>query len=258
MNEIIINRSDLYGVYPSIGKGAEGTVFNYDDEHAIKLFKSQYFTYNEEELAKKEKKIKLLGEFKDENFCFPLGIVRVKNNSLFGYYMKLIHRKKRCGSFESLFYFDDFDTILDICIKADAAIERIHKEGIIIGDIAKNNILIDSDGRPIFIDTDNFAYKDCPIDLGAESLDSLTRIYGKKYSPQANDRFLFALLAMQVLTKSQLFHYQQSREMLDLLIDDLQIDPGIVADLKVIFSDSSDKPHIGPILKKVKDKNIRF
>ena len=63
---------------------------------------------------------------------------------------------------------------------------------------------------------------------------------------------------MQILTKSRLFHYHQDQYMLNLLIDDLQIDPGIIADLQVIFSDKSDRPHIGPILKRIKNKNIRF
>ena len=64
-------------------------------------------------------------------------------------------------------------TKLDLLIQVDPAIQRAHNIGLALGDIKPNNILNAENGTPIFIDTDNYAYKHLSFDIKLKNNDCL-------------------------------------------------------------------------------------
>lgn len=141
--------------------------------------------------------------------------------------------------------------ILNYILKADAAIQRIHAKGVRIGDIKENNILIDLNDNPVFIDTDNYAFQNFNFDLAPFRARCLEERYGRPASLKDNDIFLFSLMSLKLLTNTSEFSCLHSDEQLTQLINGLDVSSEVKEGLKLIFSDSQNKPYIGPILRKI-------
>ena len=251
MEKTIILNDDLISNYQHIGTGGEGDIYKYDGNVAIKRF----YKYNDKK--RKYQMIRDLCELKDKSFCFPLGLVKNEQDEYLGYYMPLVDTKEDMETFAYLLVLRDQRKKLEYFIKADEAMQRIHKLGIAIGDIRENNILIDKNDNPVFIDTDNYSYFDSKYNFDDIRLHWLEMIYHKKFSKMDIDKYLYALMIMDTFSYYANLYEMQSDEFFEDYISLLNVDNETKEGLRLIFSDSHDKPYIGPILKRIKpDREI--
>ncbi len=218
---LIVSQWDLGERYLEIGSGDEGSIYNYNNQYALKtfsLFRAMEYFYGEK-LTNKFAKLEAMCTLKDESFCFPIGLLGFKDLFKEGCYMNLVQYDSNKKDFNYLRKLEDPEIILDYILKADAAIQRIHAKGVRIGDVKESNILIDLNGNPIFVDTDNYSFQDFSFDLTPDRAYCLEKRYGKPYSLKDNDIFLFSIMALELLTHNSDFQYLQSYEYLLQLLN---------------------------------------
>ncbi len=238
-----------------IFEGSEGIVYGWNDSTAVKIFK---FAETDFDFSNKFAKIESLSKLSDPSFTFPRGIVTIDGLYKAGYYMKriiqhpLVKSYAKLGKIKNITSKNSLEILFDILIKTSDALERAHKLGLVVGDIKWGNILIDKDLNPVFVDTDNYAYDCFGFDVRPNVTYRLPEMYEDIYSPLDNDNFLFGYMAMR-----ELFSYygvtlndtensfKKAMQYIDLEAKD---------EIRAILSDSHDKPAIGPVLKRVKNR----
>lgn len=241
---IIVRKADLYYKYYDIGSGSEGTAYIYDDSYCFKIFDNT----PSHKLELKYKKIEELAKLKDESFAFPIGLVGFKDMHKEGYYMDLIDENEKYEDFNELnremSINRDIRKLLYFIKEGDIAIKRIHEKGVIIGDTNARNIMIDSNEKVRFIDTDNYAYQDYTFDLDPAKYHYLEEAYKRKFLPTDCDKYSYALLCMHLLFPDK-FYY---RDLMEEFVKSLDIEPKIKDGLQLIFSDAENKPYISDAL----------
>ncbi|MDD4110988.1 MAG: hypothetical protein PHS54_05525 [Clostridia bacterium] len=245
LNTLKIKKCDLYEKYPPIGHGAESHVYKYDNSTALKIFKEL-----QKKLSNKYKKIEALTKFSDESFCFPKGLVTYANNRKMGYFTDLVITKNKLKTFNDLDSLEDNQKLIDYLVKAEDSIKRIHKKGFIIGDIKRDNIMIDINENPKFVDTDNYAFDNFTFDLYPVRRDWFKQVYKKNCSPIDSDKYIYAMMCLQYFSMGTLLHYGSSKYF-EVFIKLLNIDSEAKEILNLVFSDAKDKPYITPVLKKI-------
>lgn len=244
---IKIDSSQLYKRYKQIGFGQEAGVYQYDESTAIKIF--QFFK-NKSRLPLKFRKIEIFGKMEDESFLFPKGLVGFETEQKEGYFCDLNLPYRPAPDFDKLQFLKDRKKILEFIMKADKAIRRIHSKGFIIGDIKADNILINRDEEVKFCDVDNYMYGDFGFDLEPGRRGWLSRTYdGKNFSNLDNEKFVFAMMALQYFIDGTVLSIHASDYYFKNLIEFLDVDPVIKDGLRIIFSDAENKPYIGDVLK---------
>lgn len=246
LNTLLINKQDVYTEYPQIGYGCEGSIHKYNDLIALKIF----MFINKESLPNKFKKIEELAKFQDSSFCFPKGLVGYEDEQKEGYFTDLVVTDQGLKDFEDLTYLYDEQRLIEYLLKAESAIERIHKKGFIIGDVKTDNIMIDINDNPRFVDVDNYAFGDYDFDIFPDRREWFKRVFGKDCSPIDSDRYLYAMVCLQYFAYGTLLHSATPRYF-KTLIELMDIDSEAKDILRVIFSDAQDKPYIGPVLQKI-------
>lgn len=247
LDNIIINRRDLDEIYSPIGSGCEGTIYQLDKYTAMKI----YTFIDSDLLPNKYAKIELLGQIKDDSFSFPQLIVGFENFKKAGYTMHLIEPNIGCSTIDQLIYIKDQLLKIKVLNKACNAMERIHKKGICIGDIRGDNILINKDYKPIFVDTCNYSMDDFDFDIVPAVTFHYEYIFNKKCSKVDNDKFIFARLALQCFMNGTILSMVNSKSYYQQLIKLLDVNKQSKEVLKAIFSDSNDKPYISEILNEI-------
>lgn len=250
---IKVCKYELGTSYLEIGSGDEGSVYNYNDKYAIKifsLFRALDYFYGEA-LKRKFQKIEQMSSLKDEAFCFPLGLVGFETEIKEGCYTNLVKRHQELESFKALLSLHDKNKVLEYILKADSAMKRIHTKDIIIGDVKMDNILIDVNNNIKFIDTDNYAYQDFGFDLHPARADALINKYGKCSSLKDNDIFVFSMMALNILTEDEFYGLSKTADDLKVLIKELNVDKETKEGLNIIFSDSEDKPYFSEVFRKI-------
>ena len=255
---VCVKPGSLNDKFEYLGDGSEGIVYKYDDYTAIKMFNPKRF-------PNKLNKVMELYNLKDDNFCFPKGVVFTKRDDLVGIKLDLINKSKEYESFLELFLNHipngtvDIETVYKILFKIDSAIRRIHKLEYRIGDLRPKNIMLNENNEPIFIDTDGGSYKDYGYDINSPRSHWANRVYKKVFSKEDSDKYVWALIFLESLLTYNNFNKKcipflaielyQNKDILDDFISDLSIPKWMKNDLKVIFSDSDDKPYIGDIFE---------
>ena len=253
---IVIDDNKRFSKYPQIGYGEEGSVHKYDRKKAIKVFE---FFEDREKLKQKFEKIEELARIKDKSFCFPIGLVGYLNLKKEGYYMDLVNPMHKCNDFSELANLKDMKKILEYILMADKAIERIHKRGIIIGDLKADNIMIDKCGEVKFIDTDNYAYGDYNFDIVPCRSKWFYQTFNKECSGRDNDIFVYAMMALQYFVKGTNISKNKRDEYFKELIALLNVSPEVKDGLRIILSDAPNKPYVGKVLKKINlDEELIF
>ena len=246
-----IEEKELYDYSSFLGEGTEGKVFQRDDL-AFKIF---HLKNLKKILSCKYKKIELLSKLDDSSFCFPMGLFTFNNKYINGYYMPLIKIGKYKNMDELLYKSNDIPKMIKCLCKASDAIERLHKLGVTIGDIRPTNIMLNQNDEPIFIDTDDYSIGGYDYDLNLQCVDYLYDIYHHHFSYEDIDKFLLGILAIQPLLEGTVIESQMlskyGDEYFQNLIHYMNIDNEIKDALRLIFSDSQNKPYIGPILKRI-------
>lgn len=243
---LIIEEKKRYKDYPQIGFGDEGSVHKYNDQIAFKTFD---FISNKEKLPRKFEKIELLGQLYDEAACFPVGLVGYEDKKKEGYYYDLVNPLKECENFGYLQFLKEMKQLVEYIIQADEAIQRFHKMGIILGDIKPNNIMIDCNENVKFVDTDNWIYADYDFDIYPSRASWLNDTFKKKFAMIDNDRFVFAIMAIQYFVKGTIIN--RSDEYFKKMIEWMNTSQEVKDGLRLILSDANEKPYIGSILKKI-------
>ena len=245
---LIIEEEKRYKEYPQIGFGDEASIHKYNEQIAFKTFD---FMRDKEKLPRKFEKIELLGQLSDVAACFPIGLVGYEDMKKEGYYYNLVKPLKNYKDFDYLQFLKDTRQLLGYIIQADEAIQRFHKMGIILGDIKGDNIMIDCNGNVRFVDTDNWMYNDYGFDVYPGRADWLSDNFNKKFSLIDNDRFVFAMMAIQYFIDGDIIRLHHSDVYFKKLIEFMDVSQEVKDGLRLIFSDANEKPYIGPILKKI-------
>ena len=245
---LIIEEKKRYKEYPQIGFGDEASIHKYNEQIAFKTFD---FIQDKENLPRKFEKIELLGQLSDVAACFPIGLVGYEDMKKEGYYYNLVNPLKNYKDFDYLQFLKDMRQLLGYIIQADEAIQRFHKMGIILGDIKGDNIMLDCNGNVRFVDTDNWMYNDYGFDVYPGRADWLSDNFNKKFSLIDNDRFVFAMMAIQYFIDGDIIRLHHSDVYFKKLIEFMDVSQEVKDGLRLIFSDANEKPYIGPILKKI-------
>ena len=247
---LLVDRDELRH-YSQIGFGDEGAIYKYSDRIAIKTFE---FTSDKDSLFRKFEKIELLGKLSDDAACFPIGLVGYENMKKEGYYYKLVKTNPNIKDFDYLDILKDKKRVLEYILKAEDALKRFHEMGLILGDIKGDNIMIDADDNIKFVDTDNWMYGDFGFDLVPSRAKWLWEIYNKKLPLKDNDIFVFAIMAISYLINNEIY-YHRTPEYFEKFIEYLSVTREIKEGFRAIFSDATNKPYIGDILKNIDLEN---
>lgn len=244
-----IAKEDKSLVYDYISSGSEGYVYGYNRWIAMK-----FFLDFESDLNRKLKleKVEVLAQLKDANFTFPIGFVGYESGFKEGYYMdRVIPYDEENPTV--LYAKNNFSTseVRDILIGGDRALQRVHSEGYFHGDIRDRNVLLDANKTFVFIDTDNGFYKGFDCDYPSHIANSFYTTYWHVLSPSDNDKFMFALLALNTILKGVKFYSHKSAEFYESIIGQLNVSRAVKRELLYIFSPKKDKPYIGPILESI-------
>ena len=250
---MVIDDNQGFKKYPQIGYGEEGSIHRYNDKRAFKVFD---FFEDREKLKNKFKKIEELARIKDKSFCFPQGLVGYLDLKKEGYFMELVKPMDKCSDFSKLDQLRDMKKRLEYLIMADRAIERIHKKGIIIGDIRDGNIMINKCGEVKFIDTDNYKYGDYDYDLIPTRSKKFEHTYGKEINGIDNDKFVFTMMALQYFIPGPIFWKHNEVDYYKEMVELLEVSEEVKEGLRLILSDAPDKPYVGKVLKKINPEEM--
>ena len=137
-------------------------------------------------------------------------------------------------------------------LEADQAIKRIHNKDVYLGDIYEENILIDQNGNPRFVDTDNYIYKDHGYNVTPWRSKIFRQAYKRKISNKDNDIFLYAILTMEFLTgRAPMYQNINVQNYFERLLREIDVDKETKEGLEYIFSDADNKPYISDVLRDI-------
>ena len=245
----ILDESKLGKEYSFLGSGSEGTVYKIDDNTAFKMFN---LLREEDKLKNKFSKIELLREIKDSSFAFPTEIVGFSDGYKEGYLMPYIKPSEDYGSLSELNYLKEYSKLLKTVISLSDALKRIHKQGITIGDFRLENIIINHNDNPVFVDTDNYAFLDFDYDIKVYQIDDVEEKY-PSLNYQEIDKYLFGKFCLELFCDELYTHIND--RMLPLMINMMNINKYEKDALRLLFSRYGNKPYIGDILKSINPKD---
>ncbi len=281
-----LNERDLNKKYEYVGHGGEGTVYKYDEKTVVKIF-NDYLS--KEQLPIKFRKIEVLGHIQEPGVVLPRGLVGFSRedkidvslldtsdleaftrkvlelkgqNSLevlkSGYFMDRVICHSKCGNFDRLSSLKDTKKVLEIMRKADEIMRRLHAHGFRIGDVKGENILIDQNLSPIFIDGDNMAYEEFSYDVADDRTLWLDETFGSKHSRVDSDIYLYTLMCLDYFMQNAEMYLGHNREYLEKLVRFLKVDPVTREALSIILSDAHGKPYIGEVLGGLSQEAFTF
>ncbi len=249
---LIIDKNKIDREYNKIGEGGEGSVYAFNQDIVLKDF--LILEYCLGEIPNKYRKIEELGKLKDESFCFPKGLFGYEDYKKEGYYTKRVIPHSEYKDFNCIREGFGNEKIFTAIIKADEAMQRAHKMGIVIGDIREENIMIDENFNPIFVDTDNYKYHGYDFDLPDPNTEWLRNTFHKKFSTYENDKYIYAMMAMKYVIPELPLWIRQSDDFFKELISRLDVSMEIKEGLRLIFSSSNHKPYVSEVFKKMNPK----
>ncbi len=103
-----------------IGTGEEGTIYNYNNQYALKtfsLFRTMEYFYGQN-LTNKFAKLEAMSSLTDESFCLPIGLLGFKDLFKEGCYMEIVQYDKDKKDFNYLKTLKDTTTILRYILKS--------------------------------------------------------------------------------------------------------------------------------------------
>lgn len=154
-NDIFINNK-RYRLCKKIKSGGEGTVYDLDTSDLVaKIYHKDKLTIT------RERKIKELvsKNINVNTISFPRSIITDLNGKFLGFTMKKINKTKELyskigqGKYESNW---DYKSLIKLCITILSQFEILQKNGVLMGDINPQNILVESIDRVFLIDTDSY------------------------------------------------------------------------------------------------------
>lgn len=247
---LVLKENKGYINYPQIGYGQEGSVHKYNDDICYKTF---IFFKDKDKLPRKFEKIERLSFEHIEGVSLPIGLVRYEDSEkVVGYYSRLVKNNKRYDTFEMLQIkssnTEEKMELYKFLLKADSILKSIHSHNIVVGDVKTNNIMVDRNGNPVFIDTDNYRIDDYDFDLTPSRASWLKTDYGNE-NLFDNDKYLLSIIAIQNLMFYQPSFLVRNKEYMRKFLELIDTDEEIKEGIRNIFSDSEDKPYISDVIK---------
>lgn len=165
--KVSINGKDVM-LKEQIGIGGEGTVYSIGDELVAKI-------YNKDRLTKTrvDKIVTMVNKrVNDYSICWPIAVVKNKDNFVIGYTMK-----KCIGKPISTLYRGpvvtqqnypnySIESAIYISIAILTKIQKLHYNNVLLGDINDRNFLINNLDEVYLIDTDSYQIEDYSCDVG--------------------------------------------------------------------------------------------
>ena len=196
-----------------IKAGGEGTVYNIKklDGDVAKIYHKGKLTRRHKE------KIELLvhSGISIPGVCFPTKCLYNSHGNFVGYVMPQANVKAK--SLESSIFKGERginrhfkglsrQDLVEIAINIFDKIAKLHKLGVILGDINGNNILITSPDEIYFVDTDSYQIEDLPCPVGTADF-TAPEIQNKDYKTFlrtiGNETFAVAVLLFRLLMLGQ-------------------------------------------------------
>lgn len=150
-----------------IGSGAEAKIYKTDTNFVAKIFSAKYNT------KFKKAKIELMIEskIKVKKVAFPLKILLNSYGEFVGYLMREVQGIRLdilMNHIDLEKYFPNWDkkNLVNLAISIAKTVDKLHKKGIILGDINPLNILVVDDKNLAFVDTDSFQISFYPCTVG--------------------------------------------------------------------------------------------
>ena len=163
-----------------VGSGGEAQVFKYRKNLAAKIYRS----YDEE----REAKLKiLLTKDLDKAFCLPQRLLYDKKGRIVGYLMPFI-KGHILG--ESIFQPMEFKQLFprwtrveltQLALTCLKAIDNLHQNGILIGDLNASNIIVKNPNDVSFIDVDSYQIEKYMCKVGTCSAFTSPRLQGMDF-----------------------------------------------------------------------------
>lgn len=241
---IIINVNDLDTKYLRSGKGIEGIVYEYTPDKVIKILDPK-----EVSIESVMNRVHYFINVKIDNVIFPEDTVLDDKGNVLGYSMKNV-RTNKYKSFFNLLECLDNKEFVDYFIKAQETMKKLHDKNIFIGDFNPNNIMIDEDDNPVFIDTINYATEEFSFTFIPFSAMLFEHIFNKKIELLDNDIFMFTFLFLSYyISFDDLIEAVNNPDNFKNIIDKFNIRDESKKILKDIFSLNGKKNYIDDILK---------
>lgn len=195
-----INEKELKFYHPKrlsyLGRGMEGTVWQTKDHLAYKKF--IHLGYHDYERSK-QKKIELLSTMNLKNSSIIKSLVVNDQNKLQGYLMELEKRKYYIHRLPVQDQLRILTTVLQ-------TIKEQRKVKVYNMDLSFQNILINRDKQPIFIDLDNFQVDSIPPESYPPKLKYCMHIY--PYYRLCDFQLLcFSLYIVEVISRTDIDFY---------------------------------------------------
>lgn len=189
----------------SIKEGGEGEVFYTNEKGYVAKI------YHKDKLTLRNKfKIEAIidSEIKINEVCFPTKALYNKEREFVGYLMPLAKGKP----LESIFrgrigmqrHFPNWKRIdlVNLSITIFSVIKKLHKLGILIGDLNGYNILVCSPSEVYFVDTDSYQINNFPCPVGTPEF-TPPELQGKEYKDflrtPYNEYFALAVLLFRIM-----------------------------------------------------------
>lgn len=153
-----------------ISSGGEGTVYNWDTYHVIKILEKNDFL--ETTLKKIEKLISL--KINIPGICFPKNFVYNESGTAVGYIMEKAQGEEMSKVFANPNQLKDHYpmwTKIDLCrigIDLLEKLNHLHQHDILMGDVNMRNILINEKGEVYLVDTDSYQVGDIPCSVQSD------------------------------------------------------------------------------------------
>ena len=204
----LITSSDCKIIYlkDKIKSGGEGVVYETDsDEYVAKIY------HNDKLSSRKKEKIDLLVQsgLVIDGVCLPEKSLINEQGEFVGFLMKkAIGKSLDCSFFKGergiKRHFPNWtrSDLVALSITILSTINKLHKLGIIVGDLNGANILVNSPDSIYLVDTDSFQINDLPCPVGTEEF-TAPEIQGKDYKSflrtEGNENFAVATLLFRLL-----------------------------------------------------------
>jgi len=176
-----------------IAEGGEGIIYK-SKKSIYKIFKSHI------DMDSKKKKIDVLMSFKGRSASFPTDIIYDNNNKFIGYSMDVFDGDeiKRLGN-KKFRKANKIDTVkvLKLLVAIELALTKIHKNGVVVGDLNDSNILFDKYNNICFIDTDSWSVAGIDCDVAMETFKD--PLLTDSHFSKETDWFSFAILTFKML-----------------------------------------------------------
>lgn len=200
-NDIILSTNGQMKLSKKISEGGEGIIYAVNGNSSIvcKIYHPEKLT----NLRKEKIELMISKKISFEGICWPIDLIYNNLNEFVGYIMPAANGKTMQTSMfikpALLRNFPNFTRkdLVNISISFLEKMKFLHSMNIIVGDINALNILVETNGKIWFVDTDSYQIENFPCPVGTVNF-TAPEIQGKDYATfmRTKNHELFAVATM--------------------------------------------------------------